>query len=246
MKDRVAIVTGSARGIGKAIALELASKGAKVVINYAGSKDAALETAKLCQEKGAETLVIQGDVSKAEDCERIVKKTLESFGKIDILVNNAGITRDNLIMRMSEDDFDAVINTNLKSVYLMSKAVARPMMKNRYGRIVNVSSVVGIMGNAGQVNYSASKAGVLGITKSLAREMATRNITVNAVAPGFIQTDMTEVLSDEAKNSIAGTIPAGKLGTAEDVAHAAAFFASDKARYVTGQAVCVDGGMCMY
>ncbi len=246
MKDRVAIVTGSARGIGKAIALELASKGAKVVINYAGSKDAALETAKFCQEKGAETLVIQGDVSKAEDCERIVKKTLESFGKIDILVNNAGITRDNLIMRMSEDDFDAVINTNLKSVYLMSKAVARPMMKNRYGRIVNVSSVVGIMGNAGQVNYSASKAGVLGITKSLAREMATRNITVNAVAPGFIQTDMTEVLSDEAKNSIAGTIPAGKLGTAEDVAHAAAFFASDEARYVTGQVVCVDGGMCMY
>ena len=246
MKDRVAIVTGSARGIGKAIALELASKGAKVVINYAGSKDAVLETAKFCQEKGAETLVIQGDVSKAEDCERIVKKTLESFGKIDILVNNAGITRDNLIMRMSEDDFDAVINTNLKSVYLMSKAVARPMMKNRYGRIVNVSSVVGIMGNAGQVNYSASKAGVLGITKSLAKEMATRNITVNAVAPGFIQTDMTEVLSDEAKNSIAGTIPAGKLGTAEDVAHAAAFFASDKARYVTGQVVCVDGGMCMY
>lgn len=246
MKDRVAIVTGSARGIGKAIALELASKGAKVVINYAGSKDAALETAKLCQEKGAETLVIQGDVSKAEDCERIVKETLEGFGKIDILVNNAGITRDNLIMRMSEDDFDAVINTNLKSVYLMSKAVARPMMKNRYGRIVNVSSVVGIMGNAGQVNYSASKAGVLGITKSLAREMATRNITVNAVAPGFIQTDMTEVLSDEAKTSIAGTIPAGKLGTAEDVAHAAAFFASDEARYVTGQVVCVDGGMCMY
>lgn len=246
MKDRVAIVTGSARGIGKAIALELASKGAKVVINYAGSKDAALETAKLCQEKGAETLVIQGDVSKAEDCERIVKETLEGFGKIDILVNNAGITRDNLIMRMSEDDFDAVINTNLKSVYLMSKAVARPMMKNRYGRIVNVSSVVGIMGNAGQVNYSASKAGVLGITKSLAREMAKRNITVNAVAPGFIQTDMTEVLSDEAKTSIAGTIPAGKLGTAEDVAHAAAFLASDKARYVTGQVVCVDGGMCMY
>lgn len=246
MKDRVAIVTGSARGIGKAIALELASKGAKVVINYAGSKDAALETAKLCQEKGAETLVLQGDVSKAEDCERIVKETLEGFGKIDILVNNAGITRDNLIMRMSEEDFDAVVNTNLKSVYLMSKAVARPMMKNRYGRIVNVSSVVGIMGNAGQVNYSASKAGVLGITKSLAREMATRNITVNAVAPGFIQTDMTEVLSDEAKKNISGTIPAGKLGTAEDVAHAAAFFASDEARYVTGQVVCVDGGMCMY
>lgn len=245
MKGRIAIVTGASRGIGRAAALELAKAGANVVINYAGNAAAAEETAALCAEYGVETLIVQGDVAKSEDCTRIVDAALEKFGTVDILVNNAGITRDNVLMRMSDEDFDAVIATNLRGTYSMMKAVSRTMMKKRYGRIVNMASVVGVMGNAGQVNYAASKAGVIGMTKSFAREIAARGITVNAVAPGFIATDMTAALSDDAAAAISATIPMNKMGAAEDVANAVKFLASEASGYITGQVICIDGGMCM-
>ncbi len=245
MQGKTAIVTGASRGIGRAVAAALAKQGANVVINYAGNEKAAEETKAICEGYGAQTLLIQGNVAKAEDCSRIVEETLNTFGTVDILVNNAGITRDNLLMRMSEEDFDQVIDTNLKGTYFMMKAVSRTMMKKRYGRIVNMASVVGLIGNSGQVNYAASKAGVIGMTKSFAREIAARGITVNAVAPGFIATDMTAALPSEAAEAISSSIPQGKMGTPEDVAEAVVFFASEQAGYITGQVLCVDGGMAM-
>lgn len=242
---KTAIVTGGSRGIGRAICLELARQGANVVLCYAGNSAMAEETAAACKEHGVKSLSLQCDVSQAENVKTMVDSTLASFGRIDILVNNAGITRDGLLMMMKEDSFDAVLDTNLKGTFLCTKAVARTMMKQRYGRIVNLSSVVGLHGNAGQVNYAASKAGIIGLTKSVAKELATRGITVNAVAPGFIETDMTATLNDTVRTSLLGTIPANRLGAAEEVAKAVAFLASEEAAYITGQILAVDGGMSM-
>lgn len=243
MKDKVAIVTGASRGIGRAAAIALAEAGANVVINYAGSEAAAKETEVLCQAHGAKTLLIQADVAKSEDCQRIVNETVAAFGKVDILVNNAGVTRDNLLMCMTDEEFDQVIATNLRGTYAMMKAVSRPMMKSRYGRIINMASVVGLMGNAGQVNYAASKAGVIGMTKSFAKEIAARGVTVNAVAPGFIATDMTAAMTDAAREAVAGSIPMKRMGRPEDVAAVVRFLASEGAGYVTGQTLAVDGGL---
>ena len=246
MKNKTAIVTGASRGIGRACALALAEKGANVVINFAGNEAAAQETAKLCQEKGVQTLVVRGDVANSQDCQALVEETVKTFGRVDILVNNAGITRDNILMRMSDEDFDAVIATNLKGTYSMMKAVSRQMMKQRYGRIINMASVVGVMGNAGQVNYSASKAGVIGMTKSFAREIAPKGVTVNAVAPGFIATDMTAAMNQAAADALAKSIPLGRMGKPEDIANTVAFLAAEETGYITGQVICVDGGMFMH
>ena len=242
---KVAIVTGASRGIGRAVALKLAQAGAKVVINYAGNVKAAEEVLESITHLNGEAILIQGDVSKASDVSDLIKQTIERFGRIDILVNNAGITRDNLLMRMKEDDWDAVLNTNLKGVYHCTKAVAKIMMKQRYGKIVNMTSVVGVTGNAGQSNYAAAKAGVIGFTKSMAKELASRNITVNAVAPGFIATDMTKDLPDTVKEAMAGEIPLARLGQPDDIGNAVLFLASDFSSYITGQTLHVDGGMVM-
>ena len=244
-EGRTAIVTGGSRGIGRAVCLELARGGANVVLCYAGNETAALETARSVEELGAKALTVRCDVSDADQADALVKAAVEAFDRVDILVNNAGITRDNLLLRMSEADFDAVISANLKGTFLCMKAVSRLMLKQRYGRIVNLSSVVGLRGNAGQVNYAASKAGVVGMTKSLAKELASRGVTVNAVAPGFIETDMTAALTEQARAAALGSIPMGRLGTAEDVAKAVAFLAGDSAAYITGQVLAVDGGMAM-
>ncbi len=243
--DKTALVTGGSRGIGRAVCLELAKGGANVVLCYAGNEAAAQETVWSVEALGAKALAVQCDVSDAARVDALVKAAVERFGRIDILVNNAGITRDNLLMRMSEADFDAVVAANLKGAFLCMKTVSKLMLKQRYGRIVNLSSVVGLRGNAGQVNYAASKAGVIGMTKSLARELASRGVTVNAVAPGFIETDMTAALSDAARSAATGEIPAGRLGAPEDVAKAIVFLASDDAAYITGQVLAVDGGMAM-
>lgn len=245
MKGKTVIITGGARGIGKAAALKLASLGANLVINYLGNDKAASETEEACKQLGAEILLIKGDVASAEQCEKIAAAALERFGRIDVLINNAGITRDGLLMRMEEKDFDSVINTNLKGTFLMTKAVSRQMLKQRYGRIINMASVVGITGNQGQANYSASKAGVIGLTKSFALEVAAKGITVNAVAPGFIETDMTDAMTDAAIEAAKALIPAKRIGSPEDVAEVIAFLASEQSGYITGQTVCVDGGMCM-
>ncbi len=242
MDRRTAVITGGSRGIGRAVAVRLAET-MDIVISYAGNDSAAEETVTLCEQKGARAIAVRGDVSSLEDCERLVEEALGMFGSIDILVNNAGITRDNIIMRMTEEDFDRVIATNLKGTFNMMKLVSRPMMKHRSGAIINLSSVVGITGNAGQVNYAASKAGVIGMTKSLARELAGRGIRVNAVAPGFISTDMTAAMPEEAVKAMARMIPLGRPGTADDVAQAVEFLAS--APYITGQVLPVDGGMCI-
>ncbi|NOR44480.1 MAG: 3-oxoacyl-[acyl-carrier-protein] reductase [Candidatus Delongbacteria bacterium] len=245
LNGKVAIITGSARGIGKAIAEEYAKNGAKVVISDI-LQELADETAKEIQEKyNVETLAIKADVSKMEEVDTLVKSTIEKFGSIDIIVNNAGITRDNLIMRMSEDEWNLVIDINLKGVFNCIKAVTRPMMKQRSGKIINITSVVGQMGNAGQINYSASKAGVIGMTKTSAKELGSRGIKVNAIAPGFIVSEMTDKMTDQAKDSLIALIPAKKLGQPSDVANAAVFLASDKADYITGQVINVDGGMVM-
>lgn len=242
---KTAIVTGGSRGIGRAACVALSKKGFNVIVNYANGEEAANQTVTMCEANGVKAIAVKADVSLAADCEALVKAAQNSFGSVDVLVNNAGITRDNLLARMSEEEFDAVINTNLKGAFLMMRAVTRPMMKQRSGRIVNISSVVGLMGNAGQVNYAASKAGVIGMTKSLARELAARNVTVNAVAPGFIETDMTAVIPQNISEKLIGSIPQARFGKAEDVASAVAFFASEEAAYVTGQVLCVDGGMAM-
>ncbi|MGZ9584686.1 3-oxoacyl-[acyl-carrier-protein] reductase [Paenibacillus marinisediminis] len=245
VEGKVALVTGASRGIGRAIALSLAEAGADVIVNYAGSVGAAAETVAAIQAMGRQAAAVQANVGKADEAEQLVKAALEQFGKIDILVNNAGITRDNLIMRMKEEEFDQVIETNLKGVFNCLKAVTRPMMKQRSGRIINISSVVGALGNPGQANYVAAKAGVIGLTKAAARELASRGITVNAVAPGFIETDMTDVLSDSTKEQLLAGIPLARLGRPEDIAKAVLFLASDDASYMTGQTIHVDGGMYM-
>ena len=242
---KTAIVTGAGRGIGRATAVRLAGPDVTLIINYNSSSRGADETAELCREKGAEVVTVQADVSKASDCDRLVSAALEKTGRIDVLVNNAGITRDGLLMRMSEEDFDAVLDTNLKGAFLCMKAACRPMMKQRFGRIICLSSIVGLRGNAGQANYAASKAGLIGMSKSFAKELAARGITVNLVAPGFIETDMTAVLPEKVREGLLSSIPMGKLGQAEDVARAAVFFAQPDASYITGQVLCVDGGMAV-
>jgi 3-oxoacyl-[acyl-carrier protein] reductase len=242
---KTALITGASRGIGRATALALAAVGANVVINYEGSQGRAMEVCDLCRNMGVRALAIQGSVAAPADCERLVGETLETFGSLDILVNNAGITRDGLLALMKEEDFQQVIDVNLKGTFLMMKAVSRPMMKNRHGRIINMASVTGIMGNAGQANYAASKAGIIGLTKSFAREVASRGITVNAVAPGFIDTDMTKAMPEKALAAAVTGIPAARAGRPEDVAAAVAFLAGEDAGYITGQVICVDGGMCM-
>lgn len=242
---QTAIVTGGSRGIGRAVAVRLAKEGMNLVINYRGNSAAAEETERMCRELGAEVLLVQGDVSCAEDCEKLAAQAKEAFGRVDVLVNNAGITRDGLLARMTEEDFRAVLDVNLVGPWNMMKAVNRIMMKQRYGRIVNLSSVTGLMGNMGQTNYAAAKAGILGMTKSYAREVAGRGITVNAVAPGFIDTDMTEAMPEGAKDKIITGIPMGRTGKPEDVAEAVAFLASEQAGYITGEVLRVDGGMAM-
>ncbi len=245
--NKTAIITGAGRGIGRAIATSFYKEGYNIVIGYAGNDEAAAETERLCRECGAEgkIVLVKGDVSKSETADMLVEAALSINGRVDVVVNNAGITRDNLLARMTEEDFDAVINTNLKGAFLLSQKVTKPMMKQRYGRIINISSVVGVHGNAGQVNYSASKAGLIGMTKSIAKELASRNVTANAIAPGMIATDMTEVLSDTAKAQINASIPAKRMGTPEDVANAVMFLADEKSSYITGQVLGVDGGMGM-
>jgi 3-oxoacyl-[acyl-carrier protein] reductase len=245
LEGKKALVTGASRGIGRAIALALAEAGADVAINYAGSAAAAAETAAAVEALGRKALLVQADVGKLDAFEQMVGQVLESFGSLDILVNNAGITRDNLMMRMKEEDFDQVIETNLKGVFNGIKAVSRQMMKQRSGRIINISSVVGAIGNAGQANYAAAKAGVIGLTKSAARELASRGITVNCVAPGFIETDMTDKLPEDIKSQMFGQIPLSRFGQAAEVASVVRFLASDAASYMTGQTIHVDGGMYM-
>lgn len=245
LKGKNALVTGSSRGIGKAIALELAKQGANVAINYAGSEQLAEEVVQEIQALGVEAIKIQANVADEADVKAMMKEVTSTFGSLDILVNNAGITRDNLLMRMKEDEFDQVIDTNLKGTFLCIKAAARPMMKQRHGRIINVASIVGVSGNPGQANYVAAKAGVIGLTKSTAQELASRNILVNAVAPGFITTDMTDALNDEQKEAIMSRIPLQKLGEPEDIATVVRFLASDDAKYMTGQTLHIDGGMVM-
>ena len=243
--DKVALVTGAARGIGKQIAITLAKEGYNIALNYRTNTDSIVELKNQIENFGVECLLVQGDVSVFEDTERIANETFEKFGRIDVLVNNAGITKDMLLLRMKPEDFMNVIDVNLVGTYNMTKNVSGYMMKAREGRIINVSSVVGISGNAGQSNYSASKAGIIGFTKSLAKELASRNILVNAVAPGFIETDMTKVLKDEVKEKIAEQIPLRREGKAEEVANVVKFLASDDSSYITGQVINIDGGMLM-
>lgn len=245
LDNQVALVTGASRGIGRSVAIELAKAGAKVVVNYAGNAAAAQETIDAIKALGGEAIAVQADVSQAQAVEQLVKQTLDTYGRVDILVNNAGITRDNLLLRMKEDDWDAVMNTNLKGIFHCTKQVSRVMIKQKSGKIINMTSVVGVMGNAGQSNYAAAKAGVIGFTKSMAKELAPRGISVNAVAPGFITTDMTSVLSEQVKSEMANGIPLGRMGNPEDVAAAVVFLASKSADYITGQTLHVDGGMVM-
>lgn len=244
-ENKVAVVTGGSRGIGRAICLELAARGADIVLLYAGNEQAANETAGACREKGVRVTAVRCDVSDAQAVKETMKAAQKEYGRIDILVNNAGVTRDNFLLMMRESDYDAVLDTNLKGTFLCIKGVVHAMMKQGYGRIVNVSSVTGLRGNAGQANYAASKAGVIGLTKAAAKELAMKNITVNAVAPGFIDTDMTAAMTPQAKQQALAMIPAGRLGQAQEVARAVAFLASDEAAYITGQVLAVDGGMSM-
>ena len=245
LDGKVALVTGASRGIGRAIAIRLAAEGAKVAINFAGNTEKAEAVKAEIETAGGEALLVQANVADAAAVEEMVAKVVETFGGVDILVNNAGITRDGLLVRMKDEDFDAVLDTNLKGVFYCTKAVSKLMMKKRSGRIVNMTSVVGVNGNAGQTSYAAAKAGVIGFSKSAAKEFASRGITVNMVAPGFIDTDMTSVLSDKAKEAALAGIPLQRMGTPENVADAVAFLVSDQAAYITGQVIHVDGGMVM-
>ena len=244
LSGRTALVTGAGRGIGRATAVRLATDGAQVAINFKGNVAAAEETRALVQAAGSEALLVQGDVSEEADADRVVKEALAyGGGKLDILVNNAGITRDNLLLRMSLAEWDAVLDLNLRGTFLVTRAAMRPMMKARGGRIVNVASIAGVIGNAGQANYSAAKAGIIGFTKTVAREMASRNITANAVAPGFVPTDLTSIVPQAVQDALLKQVPLGRFGTVEDVANAIAFLASDEAAYITGQVLVVDGGL---
>jgi len=246
LTDRVAIVTGGSRGIGRAISLALASAGATVVVNYRGNTAAAEETLVAIAAMGGKAIAIQADVANSDDVKRLFSEVNSAYGRIDILVNNAGITRDTLMMRMKDEDWDAVIDTNLKSQFLTTKAAISPMVRARSGRIINITSVVGLMGNAGQANYAAAKAGIIGFTKSVAREIGSRSVTVNAVAPGFIDTELTAVLSEDMREALKKQIPLGRLGSPEDVAGLVVFLASDQASYITGQTFNCDGGMVMH
>lgn len=245
MKNKVALVTGASRGIGRGIALELANKGYLIAVNYSGNQAKAEEVAEAVRELGQQALAIKADVSNEAEVKDMIKTIIQEWGSLDVLVNNAGITRDNLLMRMKEEEFDQVIDTNLKGVFLCMKAVTRQMMKQRSGKIINISSVVGISGNPGQINYVAAKSAVIGMTKTAAKELASRNISVNTVAPGFIETEMTDQLDDSLKEEMFKLIPLKKLGKVEDVAKAVAFLASDDANYITGQTLNVNGGMLM-
>ncbi|MHC0037199.1 3-oxoacyl-[acyl-carrier-protein] reductase [Pseudoneobacillus sp. C159] len=245
LAGKVALVTGASRGIGREIAIEMAKHGANVAVNYSGSEAKANEVVDLIKEMGQDAFAVQCDVSNSEAVTNMVKETVDRFGKLDIVINNAGITRDNLLMRMKEDEWDDVININLKGVFLVTKAVTRQMMKQRYGRIINVASIVGVSGNPGQANYVAAKAGVIGLTKTSAKELATRNITVNAIAPGFITTDMTDKLTEDVKTEMLKVIPLARFGEPKDIAKVALFLASDDSAYMTGQTLHVDGGMVM-
>ncbi len=242
---KVALITGATRGIGKEIALTLAEEGYDIALNYRKENEELDNVKKEIENFKVKCLLVKGDVSNYEDCESMVKQTIDEFGQIDVLVNNAGITKDTLLLRMKKEDFESVIDVNLLGTFYMTKNVANYMIKARNGRIVNISSVVGVAGNAGQSNYSASKAGIIGFTKSIAKELASRNILVNAIAPGYIETDMTSVLSDSVKESIVNSIPLGKVGNAKDVANVVKFLASDESSYITGQVIHVDGGMLM-
>ncbi|TFJ94632.1 3-oxoacyl-[acyl-carrier-protein] reductase [Lentibacillus salicampi] len=245
LEGKTALVTGASRGIGRAIALELARQGANVAVNYAGGEDKAQSVVEEIRQMGVQSFKIQANVADEQETKVMVKEVISEFDSLDILVNNAGINRDNLLMRMKEDEFDQVIDTNLKGVFQCTKAVSRQMMKQKGGRIINVSSIVGVSGNAGQANYTAAKAGVIGLTKSTAKEFASRNILVNAVAPGFISTDMTDELTEEQKEGMLSMIPLEKLGEPEDVARVVRFLASEDAKYITGQTIHIDGGMVM-
>ena len=245
LQGKCAVITGASRGIGKAIAIKFAKEGANVVLNYRNSEKEALELKTELDKLGSNTLIIKADVSKFDEAEHLIKEANNAFGRVDILVNNAGITKDTLIMRMKEEDFDDVIDINLKGSFNCLRAISPIMVKQKEGKIINMSSVVGVVGNAGQVNYSASKAGLIGMTKSLAKEIGSKNINVNAIAPGFIDTDMTKVLSDEQKKNIISGVPLKRLGQVEDIANLAVFLASEKSNYITGQVIHVDGGMAM-
>jgi 3-oxoacyl-[acyl-carrier protein] reductase len=245
LEGKAALVTGASRGIGREIALELARNGANVAVNYSGSEVKANEVVDEIKKIGKDAFAIKCDVSNSEEVATMIKETIDRFGKLDILVNNAGITKDNLLMRMKEDEWDDVININLKGVFLCTKAVTRQMMKQREGRIINIASIVGAMGNAGQANYVAAKAGIIGLTKTTAKELAARNITVNAIAPGFITTDMTDQLPEDIKAEMLKQIPLARLGEPKDIAKMAAFLASDDSSYITGQTMHINGGMFM-
>ncbi len=245
LTGKIAVVTGASRGIGREIALTLASRGAAVIVNYNGSASKAEEVVKEIEAAGGKAEAVQCNISEFDRAAELMTYVVKQYGRVDILVNNAGITRDNLLMKMSEEEFDAVLNTNLKGAFNCIRHVSRQMLKQRYGRIINISSVSGVVGNAGQANYCASKAGIIGITKSVARELASRGITSNAIAPGFIETEMTEVLSDTVKTAAESQIPMKHFGSTKDIAGVVAFLASDEASYITGQVICVDGGMAM-
>lgn len=245
LKGKCAVITGASRGIGKCIATKFAKEGANVVINYRNNEEEALKVKQELEDLGSQVLVVKADVSELEQAENLIKEAKKEFERVDILVNNAGITKDNLIIRMKEEDFDSVIKTNLKGAFNCLKAVTPIMLKQKYGKIVNMASVVGVVGNPGQVNYCASKAGLIGMTKSLAKEIGSRNITVNAIAPGFIDTDMTKILSDDQKKKILSQIPLNKFGNVEDIANVALFLGSENSNYITGQVIHVDGGMAM-
>lgn len=245
LENKVAIVTGGSRGIGRAIVTALAQAGAQVVLNYHGHEQEAQEVVKTIVAEGGQALAVQGDVADAQTAEKLVNTAVEKFGKLDILVNNAGITRDNLLIRLKEEEWDRVLNVNLKSMFYLTKAALKPMMKQRSGRIINISSVVGVAGNVGQANYAAAKAAVLGFTKSVAREVASRQILVNAVAPGYISTSMTEQLPEQLKTELLRNIPLGRMGNPDEIAQVVVFLASPAASYITGQTIIVDGGMVM-
>ena len=245
LKGKCAVITGASRGIGKCIATKFAKEGANIVINYRNNEEEALKVKKELEGLGSQVLVVKADVSELEQAENLIKEAKKEFGRVDILVNNAGITKDNLIIRMKEEDFDSVIKTNLKGAFNCLKAVTPIMLKQKYGKIVNMASVVGVVGNPGQVNYCASKAGLIGMTKSLAKEIGSRNITVNAIAPGFIDTDMTKIFSDDQNKKILSQIPLNKFGNVEDIANVALFLGSENSNYITGQVIHVDGGMAM-